>query len=223
MTKHRNGKSEIKGLVVLLVCLLPLLSCNSIEELISPSTPTPTPTYTPTPTSTPTITPSPTATLTPVPLADLELKDVALQASDLPEGFMEIDIPNAEVLLEAMEEDFDSAAIENLEQSFICMFTSSDDRMYINMILVFQDSAYAQVAFDEVVYQSEDEYDEVDIPLIGEDSAAFDQSDSSYAGYFLVWRYREAVIVMFYYGDDSTEMDELVQLAQTVQSRLEGN
>jgi hypothetical protein len=222
MTMRWNGKPTKKGSVLLLVCLLPLLSCASIQELISPSTPTPTATSTPTKTPTPTITPSPTAALTPMPLADRDLKDIALQASDLPDGFIEVDIPNYEVLLETMEDDFDSAVTENLEKAFICMFSSPDDQMYLNMVLVFQDSAYAQVAYDELVYESGSENEEVDVPLIGEESAGFDQSDSSYAGYFIVWHYREAVLVLFYYGNDSVEMDEIIQLAETIQSRIEG-
>ena len=60
----------------------------------------------------------------------------------------------------------------------------------------------------------------MDVPVIGEECAGYDQSDSSSAGYFLIWRYHEAVILLMYSGDE-LEAEEVVSLAQTVQDRLE--
>jgi hypothetical protein len=219
MTERRGTIHWIKGFPVLLFSLLLVLGCSSIQGLISPSTPTPTPTqtFTPKPTSTPTATP--TETPIPVPLAERDLSDIALQASDLPEGFLEFDLPNIELLLDQMEDDLGAVA-ENVEKGFICLFSSEDDQIFTNLILVFSDSSYARVAFDEMI--AETDGDEVDIPLIGEESVGLDDSDDYNISYIVAWRFHEALVALVYSGGDDIDMDEVVRLAEVIQSRMEG-
>jgi hypothetical protein len=207
-----------KNLAALLVFLIPILSCSSITDIISPATPTPTPTATPT--RTPTATPTATATITPtpVPLAERDLKEIALQASDLPGSFIEIDIPNVESLVEQMSDDSSSEALENLEEGFAALFTSSDDEMYINAIFVFRDAEYAKTSYDLMIENSDG--DEMDVPAIGEECIGYDSSSGSTAGYTLMWRYREAVVLLAYSGKDA-EAEEIIGLAETIQGRLE--
>ncbi len=215
MPMRWNFLRSKKGMVVLLFFLLPLFSCTSIRDVISPQTPTPTAT----PTATPTKTPNPTPTATRIPLEDRNLKEIALQASDLPEGFMEIDLPNLETLFEQMADELGTAAYENLETGFACLFGSQDNQAYANFVLVFSDADYAKVGYDEFIEQSSG--DEMDVPLIGEESAGFDQTNSSTTGYLVVWRYQEAILALTYAGEDDVDAEEIIRLAKVIQTRLE--
>ena len=209
----RNGYGPSRKWLVLLFCLFPVLSCSPVREIFSPAT------ATPTPTATPTKTPTRTATPTRIPLADRNLKDIALQSSDLPAGFIELDLPDLENLIAQMGDSYSGILNETLETGFASIFVSQDQQSYNNMILVFRDSAFAKIAYDELIDQSQG--DEIDVPALGEETAGFDQSGSSTTTYYIVWRYREAVLILQYYGEDEVEVEELIDLAQIIQSRLE--
>ncbi len=215
----RFGNTVSKRWLLLLVCLLPMLSCTAVKQAIWPPTQTPTPTVTPT--ATPTNTPTPTR----VPIAERDFRDILLQKSDLPEGFTEIDLPdlesNFEESLGTMGVSQLGVITENLEKGFACLFISQDSELYSNMILVYTDEGYAQAAYEGYLELIGEQIDEIDAELIGEQSAAFDQSMRGMTGYIIIWQYREAVLNIQYAGQDGIELEELVRLAQLVQSRLE--
>jgi hypothetical protein len=214
MSNRWNLMRSKKGWI-LLACLFPLFSCVSIRDVISPPTPTPTATATPTATNTPTLTP----TSTRLPLAERDLKDLALQASDLPDGFMEVDLPNLETLFEQMEDELKMESLKNLEVGFACLFSSKENEAYANLIFILSDTGYAEIAYDEYVDQANG--DEMDVPLIGEESTGFNTSNGSLTGYLIVWRYQEAVVALSYSGESEKDVEEVLRLAEVVQSRIE--
>jgi hypothetical protein len=215
----RPGWMISKKWWILLLCLFPMLGCTTLKEAIWPPTATPTPTVTPTPTATPTPTP------TRIPIANRDFRDILLQSADLPEGFIEIDIPdldeNLETSLGAAGTSQLGALMENLETGFMCFFMSQDGEAYANMILVYTDAGYARAAYAGYDDLIRDQADEIDADRIGEQSAAFDQSSQGITEYIIIWQYQEAVLNIQYVGEDGIELEELVRLAQLVQSRLE--
>jgi hypothetical protein len=215
----RFGFPVSKRWLLLLACLFPMLSCTTIKQAIWP------PTQTPTPTVTPTSTPTNTPTSTRVPIAERDFRDILLQKSELPEGFTELDLPDLE---KNFETSLGTAGIsqlgvlmENLETGFACLFISQDAEMYSNMILVYTDTGYAQAAYEGYFELISGQVDEADAETIGEQSAAFDQSMRGMISYIIIWKYQEAILNIQYAGEDGIELEELVRLAQLVQSRLE--
>ncbi len=203
-----------KRWLVLLVFLFPMLSCTTIQEAIWPPTATPTPTITPTPT--PTSTPTPTN----VPLAQRDLKELALQKSDLESGFTETDIPDVRQMLSQAQGAAADALQENLETGFAVVFVSKSSAIYVNMILVYTDTAAAESAFgtyDDALTAGE----VLDVTQIGDDTIARGLTASGMTSYAVVWRYHEAIIELDYLGQDDIGIDELVRLAKIVQARVE--
>jgi hypothetical protein len=212
--KRFYGFTLPKRWLVLLVFLFPMLSCTTIKEAIWPPTATPTPTVTPTPT--PTNTPTPTS----VPFAQRDLKELALQLSDLPSGFTETDIPDIDQLLGQSEGAAANALRENLETGFASLYMSGSSTIYLNMILVYTDAAAAESAYNAYA-EAMAVGDELDVPLIGEASMARGLTSQGLTSYALVWRYHEAIIELDYVGKDDIGIDEVVRLGQIVQSRIE--
>jgi hypothetical protein len=225
-TPHKGGDMDTrcgwyisKKWWILLFCLVPALSCTTVKQAIWPPTPTPTPTVTPTPTATPTPTP------TPIPIAKRDFRTILLRSSDLPEGFIEIDLPDLE---ESLKTSLGEAGVsqlgvimENLETGFASLFISQESEIYADMILVYTDGGYAQAAYAAYYDLFADQADEVDAERIGQQSSAFDQSMQGMTAYIIIWQYQEAVLNVQYAGEDGIELEELIRLAQLVQSRLE--
>lgn len=212
--KKINGRAfSTKGLLVL-VFLFPILSCTTINEAIWPPTATPTPTATSTPTLTPTITPTSTA----ISLAGLDLEDIALRESDLPEGFTAADIDNEE-LLQKMVSSSDAMST-NLESGYANLFTSKDGALFINLLLLYQDAGSASDAYDSIL-EEQTGGDELDCPSIGEVCQGLVAEESGMTAYAITWRYHEAVVELAYAGQDDIGFDEMIRLAQVIQSRLE--
>ncbi len=209
--KHHSGMDSFRRWMVLALALFPILSCATIKEAVWPPTQTPTPTATPTPTRTPTR----------IPLAERNLKEIVLQKSEVPEGFLEVDIPDAGQALEKADVATARALKDNLETGFLSMFSSNErSAVYANLILVYKDSALARnafLAYREVITEKE----VVDIPLIGEESLAVTISDSGLIGYVVGWRYQEAILELDYVGKADIGIDEMIRLARLIESRLE--
>jgi hypothetical protein len=212
--KKLRGIALSKRWLLLFVFLFPMLSCTTIQEAIWPPTATPTPTVTPTPT--PTYTPSPTN----IPLAQRDLKELALQKSDLGSGYTETDIPDIHQIFSQAQGTAAEALTENLETGFAVVFVSKSNLIYVNMILIYPDTAAAKSAYDaygDALVSGK----VLDVPTIGEDSLARGITSGGLTSYALVWRYHEAILELDYIGADDVGIDELVRLAQIVQARVE--
>jgi hypothetical protein len=209
--KTHSISALINHRLVLLFVFLPALSCTTVKEVFWPPTQTPTPTATPTPTQTPTR----------IPLAERNLKEIVLQKSEEPEGFLEVDIPDVEQALAKADAATARALKDNLETGFLSMFSSNEQTtVYANLILVYRDSAFARnafLAYREVITNNEG----VDIPLIGDESLAVTISDSGLTGYVVGWRYHEAILELDYVGKADIGIDEMIRLARLIESRLE--
>jgi hypothetical protein len=215
--KSQVNTQQFKMLGILLLLLFPMLSCSTVQEAIWPPTATPTPTATSTPTPTPTPTP------TRIPLVERELRDIALKKSDLPdpEGFFEVDIPDLEQLVKELADSGEAPTTENLEKGFLCYFTSKDgDAIFLNFLLVYEDEGYAKTAFQSYI-ETLDPEDALDLPTIGDETSGMGMSSSDTTGYAVAWRYREAMIMLAYVGEDDIGVEDMVHMAQAVQSRLE--
>ena len=214
---NKLGEPRTGRWLVLLVCLIPVLSCSTVQEAFWPPTPTPTPTATAT--STPTPTPTPTR----IPLVERDLRDIALQKSDLPdpEGFFETDFPDIELLADELGDSDDILMLEKVEKGFMCYFSSTaDDAMYMNFLLIYQNEGDAKTAFD-ALFGTAEGIPELDHPPIGEDGFGLNMVDSSSAGYAIVWRYREAMVLLGYDGEDDIGVEEMIRMAEAIQARLE--
>jgi hypothetical protein len=188
--KNKPPFAFMKSWLLLLPFLFPILSCSTVQDAIFPAT------------ATPTATPTPTRTLTPTlaPLAERDLQPIALQKSDLPDGFVEINFPDVEQILGQVSASIAKALRGNLETGFLNLFTRTrDNSVYANMILVYQDAGSAQRAF-------EDYADELTVGM---------------TSYVVSWRYHEAVVELDYVGEDDIGIDELIRLAEMIQSRIE--
>ena len=205
-----------KRWLILMICLVPMFSCTTVQDVLFPPTQTPTPTATPTPTPTPTITPTPTV----VPLAERKLRDIALRKSDLPSGYTGIDIPDVEEILGQMGGSGSEDLLENLETGFMSFFTSQEGSLFANMILVYLDEDSASAAYESLSNQMT-AGEEMDVPLIGEECMARGASTAGIYSYAILWRYREAVLELDYVGKEDIGIEEMARLAQIVQSRLE--
>ncbi len=207
MPKRIANLRWIWGIVFLFV-LMPMLSCNTVGELLNPSTPTPTPTVTP------------TATPTPLPLAERDLSEIALQKSDLPSEFIEFDIPEVSKLLDQMTSDAGDALSEDLVTGYGSFFTSTDSGLYACLVLVYTGTDSAKTAFSAYA-ETMTAGEEISIPVIGEESVARGAGDSSILSYAVVWRYHEAILELDYAGQEDIGIDELVRLARIIEARLE--
>jgi hypothetical protein len=211
------GFKASKKLLAFLLFLSPVLSCATIRDAIRP--PTATATATATATHTPTNIPTPTR----IPLAERDLKGIALNTSDLPDGFTEIDYPDLEGYFRQTGQE-DSIFLEDLKNGLGCFFSSKADGIYFNLIFVYSDSASAKRVYTESA-NSLIEGQELDIPLIGEESYATMQTMDSYGTtslvYGIIWRFQEAVFVLIHDGEEDIGAEEMVRLAEIVQSRVE--
>jgi hypothetical protein len=208
------GFTRTRKWLLLFVFIFPMLSCTTIKEAIWPPTATPTPTVTPTPT--PTYTPTPTN----IPLAQQDLKQLALQKSDLGSGYTETDIPDIHQILSQAQGAAVDALQANLETGFAVVFVSKSNLIYVNMILVYTDAAAAESAYDayeEALVVG----DVLRVPTIGEATLARGATSGGLTSYALVWRYHEGIFELDYIGSDDVGIDELVRLAQIVQARVE--
>ena len=205
--------------LILLLCLFPVLSCTTVKQAIWPPTQTSTPTSTSTPTPTPTNTPTPTR----IPLAERDLRDIALQKSDLPdpEGFVEFDIPDIQDLAEDMDGSAASPLMQNVVKGYASFFNSIDgSAMFANLILVYQDVESAETAFEEYI-DGLSSGEEIDLPLIGDVSIGVTVSSSRMTSFVIAWRYEEAFLELDYVGEDDIDIEEMIRMAQAIQSRLE--
>jgi hypothetical protein len=204
------GNRLLAKWLLLAIVLFPALSCTTIKEAVFPPTATPTATATPTPTPTPTR----------VPMAQRDLKDFALRKPDLPDGLVEIDMPDVEQVLGKLQAETTRFLKVDLETGFIAMFTGKTG-IYAHMILVYTNSATAQIAFDAYQELDATKGEAADVPAIGDDSFARSVSVSTATGYVVVWIYHEVLMEIDYAGEDDIGAMEMTRLAQLIQSRLE--
>ncbi|MBN1440188.1 MAG: hypothetical protein JW929_12340 [Anaerolineales bacterium] len=211
-------RGACRRLLVLLFFLSPVLSCSTVKEAIWPPTPTPTATATPTPT------PTPTPTATRVPIAQRDFADILLQKEELPDGFMQIDLPHLEDTFSEMLGGAATSELESVLEEIVTGYArlfSSEEEIYTNMILVYPDPGFAQTAFVEYRDLIAGQEEEIDAEQVGEESAMFDQSSRGVVYYFILWRYQEAILNLQYAGEDGIEPEDFLRLAQSVQTRLE--
>jgi hypothetical protein len=186
--------------LLLLVVLIPILSCATVKNIVYPPTPTP----------------------TRIPFADMDLKDLALQRTDLPAGYVEFDVPDLQVAFEQFEGSSNTDILDNLEKGFGCFFSSpKDSGAFINIILVYEDMEDAENAFDEYL-DNQRSGTKVDVATVGEESIGIKLSSGGQRGYLIAWRYQEVFVLLAYAGDDDIGINEMVRLAELIQSRLEG-
>jgi hypothetical protein len=214
---HHAGIRFRARWIILAVCIFPMLSCTTVREAIFPPTLTSTPTITPTATPTQTQTPTPTR----IPIADLDLKDLALKPSDLPDGgFIEVDIPNAEDALKRSNAALADILLQDLVKAFEVLFTKSDGTLYAHVILVYTETPAAQAAFGD--YQDEStSLEDADVPKIGDGSFGRTMAADTTVVYVVVWTYREVMMEIDYFGKEDIGIDEMIRLAGIAQSRLE--
>jgi hypothetical protein len=195
-----------------------ILSCSTTRATVVPPTETPAPTATP----------APTSTCTPVqakiPSAEGALSDILLQKSDLPAGFIQLEIPDLVTFLKQSEDPAIVALAENLKSGALVLFGSIGESYYGNMILIYSSPDYAAGVFDTFVALAQtgnEEYREQDVPQIGDQTHAWRSESEGETSYLLGWRYHEAVLILQYSGYQDVGIDELVRLAEVVHARLE--
>ena len=218
--------------LILLVILLSLaLSGCGAGQLLGPTvTPSPTHTFTPTLTATPTFTPTPTPSKTPLPqptpdrLLDLKLNTVSLQISDFPSDPIAYKMAPV-YFIDINKEPVGSELIRKFATGFKREYRYQGNGIkiedYFDLdIFLFRNEDFAKGYYtsETAIFRTRERRK---VDPIGDQATGFylDTYLVRYTG--IMWRYKEAVVLMVYHGDLPATGEDIFRLADIVQARLE--
>ena len=181
---------------------------------------TPSSTSTRTPTRTPTFTLTSTFTPTTIPLIQRNLSAIALHASDLPEGFQELEGRSGPECMGELYSDTPEVhanLIHGFNRSFL---GDGGATMYSSSLFLYDDAESAKASYRAIA--SDLQGQTLELPNLGAEYRGGLTVDES-AGIsmlFIVWRDGVAVMDLLYLGLENPDVGGVVRLALTMQKRV---
>ena len=200
-----------RTVVAIIAIILLTLSCQAVSNLVA------------TPTPYPTNTPRPTPTSTPISLSQLDLIWVTIHLDELPPdlGLKPSENISGAVDMEEIFPDYEQVHIDVVNAQYTSFATEDFHRFYGNGIFVYANEAQTIRAYEQIVsgWSSEPQT----IPDLGDYAVVRSSESETLSNQMILWRYREALayLTISTIGEPLPPFTDAIQLAQSVQSRME--